>query len=52
MDLAIIHATLNAAFEKEINDFPEHACCCGERLHHIKPVSVVRLSDDLNICQS
>ena len=48
MDLAIAHAALIAAFEKEINDFPEHACCCCERLHQRKSVSVVRLSDDLN----
>ena len=33
MDLAIAHAALIAAFEKEIYDFPEHACCCCERLH-------------------
>ena len=48
MDLAIAHAALIAAFEKEINDFPEHACCCCERLHQRKSVSVVRLSDDLS----
>ena len=48
MDLAIAHAALIAAFEKEINYFPEHACCCCERLHQRKSVSVVRLSDDLN----
>ena len=48
MDLAIAHAALISAFEKEINDFPEHACCCCERLHQRKSVSVVRLSDDLN----
>ena len=46
MDLAIAHAALIAAFEKEIYDFPEHACCCCERLHQRKSVSVVRLSDD------
>ena len=33
MDLAIAHAALISAFEKEIYDFPEHACCCCERLH-------------------
>ena len=33
MDLAIAHAALISVFEKEINDFPEHACCCCERLH-------------------
>ena len=48
MDLAIAHAALIAAFEKEINDFPEHDCCYCERLHQRKSVSVVRLSDDLN----
>ena len=48
MDLAIAHAALIAAFEKKIYDFPEHACCCCERLHKRKSVSVVRLSDDFN----
>ena len=33
MDLTIAHAALIAAFEKEIYDFPEHACCSCERLH-------------------
>ena len=46
MDLAIAHAALIAAFEKNIYDFPEHACCCCEHLHQRKSVSVVRLSDD------
>ena len=46
MDLAIAHATWIAAFEKEINDFPEHPCCCCEGLHQRTSVSAVRLSDD------
>ena len=33
---------------RHLNDFPEHAGCCCERLHQRKSVSVVRLSDDLN----
>ena len=41
MDLAIALAALISAFEKEIDDFPEHACCCCERLHRRKSVSVV-----------
>ena len=48
MELAIVHAALIAGFEKEIDDFPEHACICCERLHQRKSVSVVSLSDDFN----
>jgi hypothetical protein len=48
MELAIAHAALIAGFEKEIDDFPEHACICCERLHQRKSVSVVSLSDDFN----
>ena len=45
-ELAIAHAALIAGYEKEIYDFPEHACICCERLHQRKSVSVVSLSDD------
>ncbi|CAI8022425.1 hypothetical protein GBAR_LOCUS13170, partial [Geodia barretti] len=48
MELAIAHAASIAGFEKEIDDFPEHACICCERLHQRKSVSVVSLSDDFN----
>ena len=33
MELSIAHAALIAGFEKEIDDYPEHACICFERLH-------------------
>ena len=46
-ELAIAHAAVIAGFEKEIYDFPEHACICCERLHQRKSVSVVTLSDNL-----
>ena len=46
--LVITHAALITILEKEINDFPEHACCCCERLHQRKSVSVVRFTDDFN----
>ena len=45
-ELAIAHAALIAGYEKEVYDFPEHACICCERLHQRKSVSVVSLSDD------
>ena len=48
MELVIAHAALITGFEKEIDDFPEHACICCERLHQRKSVSVVSLSDDFN----
>ena len=47
MDLAIAHAALIAAFEKEIYHFPEHTCCFCEHLHQRKSVSVIRLSENL-----
>ena len=46
--LTLTHAALIARLDKEIDDFPEHACCCCERLHQRKSVSVVKLSDDFN----
>ena len=33
MELTIAHAALISGFEKEIDDYPEHACICCERLH-------------------
>ena len=47
-ELIITHAALIARFEKEVYDFPDHACICCERLHQRKSVSVVSLSDDFN----
>ena len=47
MDLAIAHAALIAAFEKEIYHFPEHTCCFCEHLHQRKSMSVIRLSENL-----
>ena len=46
--LTLTHVALIACLDKEIDDFPEHMCCCCERLHQRKSVSVVRLSDDFN----
>ena len=46
--LMITYSVLITELEKQIYDFPEHACCCCERLHQRKSVSVVRLSDDFN----
>ena len=46
--LTVTHAALIACFDKEIDDFPTHVCCCCERLHQRKSVSVVKLSDDFN----
>ena len=48
MQLMTTHAALMTALDREIYDFPDHACCCCERLHQRKSVSVVRLSDDFN----
>ena len=45
--LLITHAELITRLEKEIYDFPEHACCSCERLHQRKSVTRVKLSDDL-----
>ena len=42
IELAIAHATLIAAFKKEIYDSLEHGCCCCKHLHQRKAVSVVR----------
>ena len=45
--LHITYAKLITDLEKEIDDYPEHACCSCERLHQRKSVTVVKLSDDL-----
>ena len=37
--LLITHAIIIKDFEKEIEDFPEHACCSCERLHQRKCVT-------------
>ncbi len=45
--LLIAHAQLISQLEKEINDFPDHACCSCDRLHQRKSVTRVKFSDDL-----
>ena len=46
--LVLTHAALITELDKEINDFPEHVCCCCECLNQRKSISVVRLSDNFN----
>ena len=46
--LIFTHAALITEFKKEIDDFPEHVCCCCERLNQRKSISVVRFSDNFN----
>lgn len=46
--LLFTHAQLIARLEKEIDDFPELACCSCERLHQRKSVTRVKLSDNLS----
>ena len=46
--LVFTHAALITEFEKEIDDFPEHVCCCCECFNQRKSISVVRLSDNFN----
>ena len=41
--LVFTHAALITELEKEIDDFPEHVCCCCDRLNQRKSISVVRL---------
>ncbi len=45
--LLIAHAQLVTQLEREIDDFPDHACYSCERLHQRKPVTRVKLSDYL-----
>ena len=47
-NIVITHTALFTQFEKAIGDFPEHGCCCCERLHQRKSVSVVSLTDEFN----
>ena len=47
LQLLITHAGLITELEKEIDDFPEYACCSCERLNQRKSLTVVKLSDDL-----
>ena len=47
LQLEITHAALISELEKEIDDFPDHACCSCASLQQRKSVSVVKLSDDL-----
>ena len=46
--LLLTHAKIIKDFEKEIEDFPEHACCSCERLHQRKCVTKIKLSDKLS----
>ena len=46
--LLFTHAQLIARLEKEIDDFPELACCSYERPHQRKSVTRVKLSDNLS----
>ena len=39
----IRHADVIDAFQKQINDYPDHGCCSFERLHQRKAVKVVKL---------
>ena len=41
------NALLIAQLQKEIDDYPQHACCSCERLHQRKAVSRVELSQNL-----
>ena len=47
-ELMIRYADVINAFQKQIDDYPDHACCRCERLHQRKAVSVVTLSDELD----
>ena len=47
LQLEITHAALISELEKEIEDFPDHACCSCACLLQRRSVSVVKLSDDL-----
>ena len=47
LHLEITHAALISELEKEIEDFPDHACCSCACLQQRKSVSIVKLSDDL-----
>ena len=47
-ELMIRYADVINAFQKQIDDYPDHACCSCERLHQRKAVSVVTLSDELD----
>ena len=47
-ELLLTHALLITQLEKEIDDFPEHACCSCDQLHQRKSVTRVKLSDSLS----
>ena len=47
-ELLLTHALLITQLEKEIDDFPEHACCSCNQLHQRKSVTRVKLSDSLS----
>ena len=44
----ITHPKIIKDFEKEIEDFPEYACCSCERLDQRKCVTIIKLSDKLS----
>ena len=46
-ELLVGNALLIAQLQKEIDDYPEHACCSCERLHQRKAVTRVKLSENL-----
>ena len=47
-ELLLTDALLITQLEKEIDDFPEHACCSCNQLHQRKSVTRVKLSDSLS----
>ena len=46
-NLIITHGQLITEFEKDINDYPIHACCSCACLHQRKSVTRVKLTDNL-----
>ena len=46
-ELLVDNALLIAKLEKEIDDYPEHACCSYKCLHQRKAVTWVKLSENL-----
>ena len=46
--LIIAHSKLITEFDKDINDYPIHACCSCDCLHQRKSVTRVKLTDNLS----
>ena len=46
--LIITHSKLMTEFDKDINDYPIHACCSCDCLHQRKSVTRVKLTDNLS----